>query len=270
MKSNTINDDQVQIFNGELKHDLDKGNSHLIILIQDEYVKSKNFQNLMREKKQFAVGGNILFQLLTSLFDYITRLFERIRLDDLNLNEGNKTLLFLKKFSSSSAVIEKKLGRLNSLSPNLREELFILHIAGLENSINFSRNSDGNSRLNIEIPVSYIYNRLISFVDKMDFTDLNKIDNDIRILFLNQFKELNQRIMDHKKQIEMKYALELAQERARDLENQNALLTERINQVKFQNDLYKRSYFSLKNRNKALIMKVNGASEEDDENLEEL
>jgi hypothetical protein len=208
--------------------------------------------------------------LLTSLFDYITRLFERIRLDDLNLNEGNKTLLFLKKFSNSSAVIEQKLGRLNSLSPDRKDELFILHIDGLENSITFSRNSDGNSRLNIEIPVSYIYNRLISFVDKMDFTDLNKTDKDIRDLFLNQFNQLHQRIMDHKKQIEMKYALELAQERARDLENQNAQLTDRINQVKFQNDLYKRSYFSLKNRYRAIIMKVNGAAEEDDENLEEL
>ena len=59
------------------------------------------------------------------------------------------------------------------------------------------------------------YNRLISYVDKMNFSDLNKIDRDIRALFLSQFNELNQRIMDHKKQIEMKYALELAQERAR-------------------------------------------------------
>ena len=54
MKINTIQDNQVQIFNGELKHDPDKGNTHLIILIMDEYVKSKNYQNLMRENKQFS------------------------------------------------------------------------------------------------------------------------------------------------------------------------------------------------------------------------
>ena len=55
-----------------------------------------------------------------------------------------------------------------------------------------------------------------------------------------------------------------------DLEDQNAKLMERINLFRFQNDLYKRSYFSLKNRYKAIIMKVNGAEEQDDENLEEL
>jgi hypothetical protein len=236
----------------------------------DEYVKSKNYQNLMRENKQFQVGGDFLYQLLTTLFDYITRIFERIRLEDLNLNEGNKTLLFLKKFSSSSAIIEKKLGRLNNLNPKVKDELFVLHIAGLENNISFSRNSDGNSKLNIEIPVSYIYNRLISYVDKIDFTDLNKIDGKIRANFISQFNELNQRIKDHKKQIEMKYALDLAQERARDLEEQNAKLMDQIHLIKFQNDLYKRSYFSLKNRYRAIIMKISGAEEQDDEHLEEL
>jgi len=271
MKNNDIRNDNVLIYNGELRRHPDRSNSHLIVLIKDEYVKSKNYQKLMREKKQFSIGGNLLYQLLTELFDYISHLFDRIRLEDLNLDEGNKTLLFLKKFAYSSDVIERKLSRLDSLNPAVNSELFVLHIAGLENSIQFSRQSDGNSKLEIEIPVSFIYNRLISFVDKMEFGDLLKIDQDVKKSFLMQFKELNRKILDHKKQIEMKYALDLAQERARDLEIQYAALMERNNQLRFQNDLYKRSYFSLKNRYRAIIMKINGGSTSDnDENLEEL
>jgi len=270
MKSNIILGNQVHIFNGELKHDTDKANPNLVIHVMDEYVKSKSYQNAIRENKQFNVGGNILYQLLTELLEYITRLFGRIRLEDLNLNEGNKTLLFLKKFSSSSTIIEKKLSRLNSLNIDSEMELFVLHIDGLENKIDFSRNSDGNSRLIIEIPVNYVFSRLISYLDKMDFSDLNKIDKEVRILFLNQFMQLNQKIKDHKKQIEMKYALELSQERARDLEAQNTQLQEKSGQIRSQSDLYRRSFFLLKDRYSTMFLQCRGMEDPDDKNLEEL
>jgi len=270
MKSNTILGDQVHIFNGELKHDIDKANPNLLIHVMDEYVKSKSYQNIIREKKQFYVGGNILYELLTELFEYVIRLFGRIRLEDLNLNEGNKTLLFLKKFSSSSIIIEQKLAGLNSLNISTESELFLLHITGLENKIEFSRNSDGRSRLMIEIPVNYVFSRLISYLDKMDFSDINKIDKEIRVLFLNQFMQLNQKIKDHKKQIEMKYALELSQERARDLETQNALLLEKTGSIRNQGDLYKRSFFLLKDRYSTMFLQYKGTEDPDDADLEEL
>lgn len=271
MKQNCIENNEVLIFDGQLMRPPVKSGSHLLILIMDEYLKSKNYQKLMRENSRLCMGGNLLYRLLTELFEYVTRLFERIRLEDLNLNEGNKTLLFLKKFASSSEIIKSKIDSLNTVKPVEREEFFVLHISGLENSVDFSRNRDGNSRLTIEVPVGYIYNRLISFVDKMAFTDLNSVDSEVRKQFLKQFNDLNQRILDQKKQIEMKYALELSQERARDLEEQNSILQERISQFKFQNDLYKRSYFSLKQRfNSFLARGGAGQDMENDEDLEEL
>jgi len=270
MKSNTILGNQVHIYNGELKHDTEKSNPNLLIHVMDEYVKSKSYQNMIRENKQFIVGGNILYQLLTELFEYITKLFSRIRLEDLNLNEGNKTLLFLKKFSNSSTIIEKKLASLNSLHINSETEHFVLHIAGLEKKIDFSRNSDGNSRLVIEIPINFVFSRLISYLDKMEFCDVNKVDKEVRALFLNQFMQLNQKIKDHKKQIEMKYALELAQERARDLEMQNTQLLEKMGSLKNQSDLYRRSFFLLKDRYSTMFLQYNGIEDPDDTHLEEL
>jgi hypothetical protein len=271
MKQNCINNNEVLIFDGTLTRNPGKAGSHLVILIMDEYLKSKNYQKLMRENSRFCIGGNLLYKLLTELFEYVTRLFERIRLDNLNLNEGNKTLLFLRKFANSSEIIKSKIDKLNTLKPVDRDELFILHISGLENTVSFSRNQDGNSRLSLEIPVSFLYNRLISFLDSMDFIDLNTIDPDVRKLFMKRFSDLNQRILDQKKQIEMKYALELSQERARELEEQNSILQEKVSQFKFQNELYKRSYFSLKKRYNECAAKAGVPSgPEDDENLEEL
>lgn len=270
MKQNCIKDNEVLIFDGQLSRNPGNAGTHILILIMDEYVKSKNYQKLMRENRCFYIGRDLLYRLLTEFLGYVTHLFERIRLDDLNLNEGNKTLLFLKKFASSSEIIKTKIDRLNTLKAPEQAELFTLHIAGLENTIDFTRNQDGNSRLSLEIPVGFLYNRLISYIDKMEFTDLNTIDSEVRKQFMKQFNDLNQRILDQKQQIEIKYALELSQERARDLEEQNSKLQDKLNQLRFQNDLYKRSYFSLKKRYNAFIagkMETNGT---DDENLEEL
>lgn len=271
MKQNCINNDNVLIFEGQITRNPGNAGTHLVILIMDEYVKSKSYQKLMKENSCFYIGGNLLYRLLTELFGYVTHLFERIRLDDLNLNEGNKTLLFLKKFASSSKIIKTKIDRLNTLKHPEEAELFTLHITGLENTVIFSRNQDGNSRLSLEIPVSFLYNRLISYVDQMEFIDLNTIDTETRKQFMKQFNDLNQRILDQKQQIEMKYALELSQERARDLEEQNSVLQEKLNQFKFQNDLYKRSYFLLKKRYNTLIaINTESNGSESDENLEEL
>ena len=269
MKQNCIDNNEVLIYNGHLTRNPGKAGSHLVILIMDEYLKSKNYQKLMRDNSRFSVGGNLLYRLLTELFEYVTHLFERIRLEDLNLNEGNKTLLFLKKFASSSTIIKSKIDMLNTVKTVDLNELFVLHIAGLENTVSFSRNQDGNSRLSLEIPVSFLYNRLISYVDSMDFTDLNVIDKDVRTQFMKQFNDLNQRILEQKKMIEMKYALELSQERARELEEQNTVLQDKISQFKFQNDLYKRSYFSLKKRYNDFTVKA-GNNNRNDEILEEL
>jgi hypothetical protein len=61
-------------------------------------------------------------------------------------------------------------------------------------------------------------------MDKMQFTDIPNLDTAIRDAFLKRFNELNSKIQDKRQQIEVKYALELAQERIRDLEDENAEL----------------------------------------------
>lgn len=264
MKNNEIQGDQVYIFHGELQLDSRNGGAGLVLLIHDEYVKSKSYQKAMREKRQFTIGGSLLYKLLTELIEYINRILDRIRLEDLDLSEDNKPLLFLKKFSQSSELIEGKLKRLNSLDHSREEELFILHIAGLEDRIQFQRQEDGNSRLSLVFPTTYIFNRLISFMDKMSFQDLNRVDKEIRDSFLRQFTGLHQRVTDQKNHIEMKYAMELSRDRARDLEKENAYLMEKIHHLKFQNDLYKRSYYSLRSRN------ANGNGLAAEEEMEEL
>ncbi|MDC7235543.1 MAG: hypothetical protein PQJ58_20120 [Spirochaetales bacterium] len=269
MKQNGIKNNEVLIFDGHITRNPARSGTHLVILIMDEYVKSKNYQKLIRDNNRLCVGGNLLYSLLTELFEYVTRLFGRIRLEDLNLNEGNKTLLFLKKFSSSSEHIKIKIDKLNTLKQPSEPELFILHISGQENSVSFARNQDGNSRLSLEIPVSFLFNRLISYVDSMDFTDLNSLDSGTRKKFMDQFNDLNLRILDQKKQIDMKYALELSQERARDLETQNAALTEKITQINFQRELYKRSYFNIR-KELTDLKRSAGMGGDDTEALEEL
>ncbi len=253
MKNNTIIDNQVYIYHGELHWDMRNNGSGLNLLIRDEYLKAKNYQSAMRSRRQFSVGGDLLYSLLTELIEYINSLLDRIRLEDLELSEDNKQLLFLKKFSKSSQLIEGKLKNLNSLKRSEDEELFVLHIAGLEKEVQFQRQEDGNSRLSLILPSAYIFNRLISFMDKMSFNDLNRIEKEIRDSFLKQFTGLHQRVTDQKNHIEMKYALELARDRARDLEKQNAMLMDSVHHLRMQNDLYKRSYYSLRNRNASAI-----------------
>ena len=68
----------------------------------------------------------------------------------------------------------------------------------------------------------------------------------------------------------MKYALELAQERARELETQNTRLLDHNSSIKNQTDLYKRSFFLLKDRYSTMFMKYNGIEDPDDKDLEEL
>jgi len=250
MKENNIELSEVRIYNAELLKDPNGKSGNLKIRIIDDYIKSKNYQKLMRDKGRFHVGGNILYELLSELCDYITKLFSRIRFDEVDVYDENRTLLFLRKFSRSSEITEGKIKkRFKDYGPPPVMELFELHITGLEKGITFSRREEQKSMLTIEIPAGYIYNRLISFMDKMEFSDLTRIDKEIRESFLKSFNELNLRVADKKSQIEMKYALELAQERLRDLEKENSRLLDRLSAYEFQNDLYKRSYFSLKHRN---------------------
>ncbi|MDC7242147.1 MAG: hypothetical protein PQJ50_17465 [Spirochaetales bacterium] len=249
MKQNCIENNEVQLYKGELIRD--RSGTHLIIMIKDEYLKAKNYQALMRSNTRILLGGDLLYLLLCDLFEYITHLLERIRLEDLDLNKENKALLFLKKFSKSSRIIEEKIDRLNSLARESEPELFMLQLTS-QDSVDFTRDNEGNSRLNLKIPVSFIYNRLISFVDNMDFTDLYLVEQHVRAQFKNRFGALSQRILDQKKQIEMKYALELSRERARDLEREHKIMTDRISQLQFQNDLFKRSFFMMKKRCTAL------------------
>ena len=261
MKNNGILNNQVYIYSGELQWAAASDGGGLILLIRDEYVKSKNYQNIMREKHQLSIGGDLLYKLLAEVIEYINSLLARIRLEDLNLNEDNKPLLFLKRFSKSSEIMEQKIKQLNSLTATNDEELFVLHITGLENKIVFQRQEDGNSRLSLVLPTGYVFNRLISFMDKMTFNDLNHIDKAVRDSFIKQFNTLHQRVGDQKNHIEMKYALELALARSRGLEKENANLLEKVHQLKTLNELYKRSYYSLRNR---------GTAADQDENVEEL
>jgi hypothetical protein len=93
-------------------------------------------------------------------------------------------------------------------------------------------------------------NRLISMMDKMIFSELPFLDEKICRAFLTRFKELSGNVDDKKKQIDMKYALELAKERIYALERHNSIQLDTIDQLRTENDLYKRSYFSLRKRKK--------------------
>jgi hypothetical protein len=224
MKENAIEEFGVVIYRARILKDPNTKNTYLHLLLEDEYIKSVNYQKKIKEDGRFFVGGNILYLLLSELFDHITEMFNRIRMDDVNINNEDSTLLFLRKFSRSSEIIEKKIQKNSNHFPKKDYEIFDIRLAGMQNNITFSRTEGKNAKMRIAIPVDYLYSRLISYMDKMQFTDIPNLDAGIRDDFLKRFNELNSKIQDKKQQIEVKYALELAQERIRDLEDENAEL----------------------------------------------
>ena len=271
MNINAINSSGVRIFNGDVLKDINNKNSDISIIINDEYIKSMNYQKQIRNQGMFYIGGELLYTLLSELFDFIAEMFDKIRLDDVNIyDEENRTLLFLRKFSRSSEIIEKKLHiRTGESTRYSNSETFQIHISGKESSISFARKEGNQSKLAIAIPRQYLYNRLISHMDKMEFTDLMQLDKDIRHTFLKNFIELNQKIGDKRNQIDIRYALELAQGRIQDLETENTRLHNKVSLMDYQNKLFKRSYFSLKNRYGKLLERFN-SKEEDEQDIEEI
>lgn len=248
MKQNAVEESGLVIYRARILKDPNTVNSHLNLLINDEYIKSMNYQKKIKEDGCFYVGGNVLYLLLSELFDHITVMFNKIRMDDVNINDENSTLLFLRKFSRSSETIEAKIQQTMNRPPGSEYEIFEIRLAGLQNNIAFNREAGKNAKMCIAVPVSYLYNRLISYMDKMRYIDIPHLDEDIRNTFLERFDGLNRKVKDKKQQIEVKYALELAQERIRDLEDENAELHQRVLQMDSQTQLYKRSYLLLKKR----------------------
>ncbi len=271
MNINAINSSGVRIFSGDVLKDINNKNADISIIINDEYIKSMNYQKQIRNQGMFYIGGELLYTLLSELFDYIAEMFDKIRLDDVNIHdEENRTLLFLRKFSRSSEIIEKKIQlRTSETTRYSNSETFQIHISGKENSISFARKEENQSRLTIAIPQQYLYNRLISHMDKMEFTDLMQLDKNIRHAFLKNFIELNQKIGDKRNQIDIRYALELAQGRIQDLEKENSRLHNKVSLMDYQNKLYKRSYFSLKNRYSKMLERFH-SKEEDEQDIEEI
>lgn len=265
MKENRIDSSGVVISNGEILRDEKDNPSSIKILIFDEYIKSITYQKLIREKESFLVGGELLYLLLSELFDYISDLYNKIRLDDVDIHDdGNRNLLFLRKFSRSSEIIENKIQmRSREKIPYKNNELFQIHINGKGNCINFSRKKEKQSKLAITLPAHYLFNRLISQMDKMNYIDLMTLDKPIRNTFLKKFIELHEKVTEKSTQIDIRYAMELAQDRIRDLEKENNQLHNKVSLYDFQNKLYKRSYFSLKNRYSKLQERYHVKEEED-------
>ncbi len=269
MKQNGVEDAGLVIYRASVIRDPNTKNSHLNLLITDEYVKAKNYQKAIKEQGHFFVGGNILYLLLSELFDHITQLFNKIRMDDVDIEDENRTLLFLRKFSRSSETIEMKVQKVIRNPRQTDAEIFEIGLSGLSDNITFSRMEGQNSKMQIAVPVSYLYNRLISFMDKMQYTDIPFIDTDIRNNFIERFNELNAKVKDKKQQIEVKYALELAQERIRDLEDESVDLHQKILIAEEQGQLYKRSYLLLKKRYQKLLQKLKNRGDTEQE-IEEL
>jgi hypothetical protein len=269
MKENAIEEFGVVIYRARILKDPNTKNTYLHLLLEDEYIKSVNYQKKIKEDGRFFVGGNILYLLLSELFDHITEMFNRIRMDDVNINNEDSTLLFLRKFSRSSEIIEKKIQKNSNHFPKKDYEIFDIRLAGMQNNITFSRTEGKNAKMRIAIPVDYLYSRLISYMDKMQFTDIPNLDAGIRDDFLKRFNELNSKIQDKKQQIEVKYALELAQERIHDLEDENAELHRKVISLDNESRLYKRSYMLLRKRFDKMLqkLKVRDAGEQ---RLEEL
>ncbi len=271
MNNNRIDKSGVTLFNGEIFRD--PGNPGKIsILISDEYIKAVNYQKEIRERGTFHIGGNLLYQLLSDLFDYISELFNRIRLDDVDIHdEENRTLLFLKKFSRSSERISSKIeNRQKEYQPKGGNEIFPIHINVKDDNIHFSRTAGNQSKIFIDVPSNFLYNRLISFVDSMEFQDLKRLEPSVHSSFMNNFSDLNRRVSDKKKHIDMRYAIQLAQGRIADLERENQELHSKISFFTYQNKLYKRSYFQLKKRFDRVVKKQGSQDNFPDEELEEI
>ena len=268
MKGNCIEETGLQIYSAGVMRDPNPKNGLLHILITEEYIKANNYQKSIKEYGCFFVGGNLLYLLLSELFEHITVMFSKIRMDDVDIHDENRTLLFLRKFSRSSETIEAKIHKILKVPREIPYEIFEIRLAGLQNNINFSRSGGQESKMSIAIPVHYLYNRLISHMDKMQFTDLPQLDKEIRERFLQRFNELNQKVRDKKHEIEVKYALELAQERISDLEKENTDLHQKMANAEYQCQLYKRSYMSLKQRYEKVLQQVQ--LPEEDEVIEEL
>ncbi len=268
MNINTINTNGVVLFHGEITKDKDHPGS-ICILISDEYIKAMQYQKEIRSRGTFYIGGDLLYKLLAELFDYISSLFGRIRLDDVDIHdEEDRTLLFLRKFSRSSERIEQKIKqRMNERIPPANRENFQIHMDSKKDNIQFSRTEEKQSKVFIHVPVTFLYNRLISYVDSMEFCDLKHLDRAVHKSFMMTFSDLNQKVREKKNQIDMSYAIQLAQERIADLEKDNQQLHTKISFFSYQNNLYKRSYFSLKKRYDQMMKKHNF---NDDEDLEEI
>jgi hypothetical protein len=269
MKENAIEESGVVIYRARILKDPNTQNTHLQLLLEEEYIKSVNYQKKIKEDGRFFVGGNILYLLLSELFDHITEMFNRIRMDDVNINNEDSTLIFLRKFSRSSEIIEKKIQNIINHPQKTGYEIFDVRMAGMQNNIAFSRTEGKNAKMRIAIPMDYLYSRLISYMDKMQFTDIPNLDTAIRDAFLKRFNELNSKIQDKRQQIEVKYALELAQERIHDLEDENAELHRKVISLDNEAQLYKRSYMLLRKRFEKMLqkLKVRDAGEQE---LEEL
>lgn len=270
MNENAIDSSGVKLSRGEIHREKSKSHASITLLVYDEYIKSINYQKQIRQDELFFVGGELLYQLLTELFDYISDLYNKIRLDDVDIHdEKNRNLLFLRKFSRSSKTIEEKIQiRSREETPYKNRELFPVHINGKSDFISFSRQEENQSKLTIKLPVSYLFNRLISQMDKMDFLDLMAIEKKIRDAFLKRFIELNEKVKEKSTQIDIRYAMELAQERISDLEKENRQLHNKLSLYEYQNKLYKRSYFSLRNRFSKLQERYQVKVDDDEKILE--
>jgi len=262
MRENLINDDNLYISEATLKQD--SQNAFFSVIIDDEYVKAINFNKVLKSQQKFYISGNLLYQFLYDLINHINQIFMKIKLTDVDVDDDNKTMLFLRKFSRSSELIKNKLAIISDQkNENGKKEYFEIQVASKKGSSSFTRDQQGNSKLNIMIPVSFVYNRLLSFIDKMNFTELPRIDTKIKSDFLSSIQDLVQNVDEKKSQIDMKYALELAKERIKSLEDENQRQVVRIQTLMIQNDLYKRSYFSLRKRK-------TGKAESTDDSIEEL
>lgn len=263
MGENRILDNNLHLEEAELQSDVKL--PQFDIIITEEYLKALSYQKLLRENRKFYITGKLLYSLLCELLDHINRVFLRIRLPDVDIESENKTLIFLRKFSRSSELIKNKLAlRVAQKDNEISKEVFEFGIAGIENQIGFIKGSDGVNRMVIRIPSSYVYNRMISFVDKMNFSELPAIEKNTKAAFLTRFQELSRNVEDKKQQIDMKYALELATDRIQKLEEENSRQMTRIQMLQTQNELYKRSYLSLRKR------QGKNASQEEDSTLTEL
>lgn len=264
---NEIRDGDLYLHNAAIEKDIKKG--QIRILIEDDYLKSLSYQKALREKRKFFISGDLLYALFKELLDHINEVFLRIRLTDVDVDDENRTLLFLRKFSRSSELISQKLSlRLSQQYGSPEVEVFEFIFSGLEKQNGFIKGKNDQNLLEIRIPSSFVYNRLISFLDKMVFSDLLRIREDIRKSFLEQFKELKKNVEEKKQLIDMKYALELAKERISMLVKDNDTQQAKINMLLTQNDLYKRSYFSLRKRLRGKSSE--SRSDDDLEYLEEI